>query len=130
MIAEQRKLKRFNTGYEAFAAFIRPNEPIVVGKIMDISRGGMAVRYIANEKIGEGFSEIRVFGPSLNSTERIMCEIIYDKLLIEESWDISVRRCGLKFIRIDSFDSAKLKTLMKGRSEGGFRPLVSGRVGE
>ena len=116
MIAEQRKLKRFNTDNEAFAAFIRPNEPVIVGRIMDISQGGIAVRYLANGDLGVGFAEIRIFGPNVNPTNPIQCEIIYDKVLAEESWDVfSVRRCGVKFNRIVSFDSAKLKALMKGR---------------
>jgi len=118
MIAEQRKLKRFSTDKEAFAAFIRPNEPVIVGRIMDISQGGLAVRYLANGDLGVGFAEIRIFGPKLNPTNPIRCEIIYDKVLAEESWGVfSVRRCGVKFNRIVSFDSAKLKALMKGRRD-------------
>jgi hypothetical protein len=118
MTVDHRKRKRFDTGNEAFAAFIRPNEPVIVGKIMDISQGGLAVRYLANGKLEEGLAEVRIFGPNLDSTNRIECKIVYDQILTEESWDIfSVRRCGVKFKRIASFDSAKLKTLMKVRRD-------------
>ncbi len=118
MIVEHRKLKRFSTGNEAFAAFIRPNEPMIVGKILDISQGGFAVRYLANEKLGEGSAEVRIFGPSINSTNRIGCTIVYDRVLVEESLDVfSVRRCGVKFSRIASLELARLKSLMKGRRD-------------
>jgi hypothetical protein len=116
MSVEQRKLKRFSTGKEAFAAFIRPNEPVIVGKIMDISHGGLAVRYLSNGKLGEGSAEIQIFGPGLNPTNRIECKIVYDKVLVDESWDVfAVRRCGVKFSRFASFDSTQLKPFMRGR---------------
>jgi hypothetical protein len=118
MTFEQRKLKRFNAGNEAFAAFIRPNEPVIVGKIVDISQRGLAVHYLANRILEEGSAEVRIFGPNLKPTNRIECKIIYDRVLNEESWDIfSVRRCGVKFSRIASFDSAKLKALLRGRRD-------------
>jgi hypothetical protein len=91
---------------------------VIVGKIMDISHGGLAVRYLANGKLEEGLAEVRIFGPNLNPTNRIKCKIVYDKILSEESWDIfSVRRCGVKFSRIASFDTAKLKVLMKAQRD-------------
>jgi len=112
---EQRKSKRFSPGNAAFAAFIRPNEPVIVGKVMDISQRGVAVRYLANGKLEEGSAEVRIFGPNLNTTNRIECKIVYDQVLGKESWDVFlVRRCGVKFSRIASFDSAKLRTLMRG----------------
>jgi hypothetical protein len=114
MLVEQRKRKRFNIGAEAFAAFIRPNEPIIVGKIIDIGRGGLAVHYFASGKLGEGSTLIRVFGPNLNSTGRIECSIVYDTDLVEELWNtVTVRRCGVQFTRIAPSDSAKLKIFMK-----------------
>lgn len=101
MNKEQRKRKRFSVRNGAFAAFIRPNEPVIVGKIMDISQGGMAVRYLAPERLGEGFAAIRIFGPDSYPTNRIECRIVYDEILAEESSDnFCVRRCGVEFSEI------------------------------
>ena len=70
------------------------------------------------EKLEEGSAEVRIFGPNLNTTNRIECKIVYDKILSEESLDaFLVRRCGVKFSRIASFDSAKLRTLMRAGRE-------------
>jgi hypothetical protein len=100
MNMEQRRRRRFPAGNGAFAAFIRPNDPVIVGRIMDISRGGLAVRYLASVELGEGPAWVRIFGANLQPTGRIGCRIVYDKVLIEESWDIlSMRRCGVEFSR-------------------------------
>ncbi len=128
-MVEQRKRKRFNIADEAFAAFIRSNEPIIVGKIMDIGQGGLAVQYFASGKLAEGSSLIRVFGPNLNSTGRIECSIVYDKDLVAESCNtVSVRRCGVRFTRIASFDSAKLKILMRCGRDPVKGSLTSGSL--
>jgi hypothetical protein len=114
MAIERRKSKRFNTGDSDFAAFIRPNEPVIVGKIVDISQQGLAVRYLASGKLGEGTAEVRIFGPNLGPTGHIKCKVVYDQILAEESWDaFLVRRCGVKFSLVSQFDSAKLRALMK-----------------
>jgi hypothetical protein len=98
MSVELRKLKRFEGGEEAFVAFIRPDEPIIVGKIIDISSGGLGVRYLAAEKFGEGPSLVEVFGPSSIRVDRIKSTVIYDREIPEESMSsLSVRRCGIKF---------------------------------
>lgn len=113
MNTEQRKRKRLLVWNEAFAAFIKPDEPVIVGKIMDISQCGLAVRYLAPEKIGEGFTSVRIFGPDFHPTSRIVCKVVYDEVVSEESWGgVSVRRCGIEFNRVASLDVAKLKNLM------------------
>jgi c-di-GMP-binding flagellar brake protein YcgR len=114
MSTEKRKRKRFTVGSETFAAFIRPDEPIVVGRIMDISRGGLAVHYLGSGKVGEVSTKIRIFGPNLHPTNRIECKIVYDEAFTEESTNVlSVRRCGLKFSQIAQFQSAKLQSLIQ-----------------
>jgi hypothetical protein len=128
---EHRKSKRFNTRDLAFAAFIRPNEPVIVGKIMDVSQRGLAVRYLANGRLEEGSAEVRIFGPNLKATDKIECKIVYDQILSEESWDIFlVRRCGVKFRRIASVDSAKLRTLMRGSRDFMKAPMPLNSIQE
>lgn len=113
MRAERRKRKRFQVENEAFAAFIRSNEPVIVGKIMDASSGGLAVHYLASGKLGEGLVGIRIFGPNLCSTDRIACKIVYDKVLAEELRDnFPLRRCGVEFSQIVYLRASKLQSPM------------------
>ena len=98
MIAEMRKLKRFKAEGGVFAALIRPEGSIVVGKIMDFSRGGLGIRYLAAEKIGEGPSLVEIFDPGSIRRNRFKSMVIHDSEISEESSDsLSVRRCGIKF---------------------------------
>jgi hypothetical protein len=101
MSRERRRCRRFHLRNEAFAAIIRPNEPVIVGKILNASRGGLAVRYIAPGRLGEGFARIRIIGPNLHPTDQIYGKVVYDEVLAEESWDtFSIRRCGIEFSQI------------------------------
>ena len=98
MSIEMRKLKRFEAGEGTFVAFIRSEQPIIVGKIIDISSGGLGVRYLAAEEIGQGPSLVEIFGPSSTRTDRIRSTVIYDDEISDESFNsLSVRRCGIKF---------------------------------
>lgn len=98
MSIELRKLKRYGAGEGAFAAFIRPGDPIVVGKIIDIGSGGLGVRYLAAEEIGKGPSLVEIFGPGSIRIIRIKSMVVYDSEISEESSSsLSVRRCGIKF---------------------------------
>jgi len=98
MGSEMRKLKRYEAGEGAFAAFIRPEEPIVVGKIINISSGGLGIRYLAGEKIGEGPSLIEIFGPGSSRIVRIKSAVVHDSEISEESSSsVSVRHCGIRF---------------------------------
>ncbi|MHC1725253.1 MAG: hypothetical protein AB9866_04445 [Syntrophobacteraceae bacterium] len=95
---EKRRRRRFQGGGEAFAAFIRPNEPIVVGKVVDMSSGGLGVRYLAEGEVGEGFSHVTIFVPNSTKVERIRSTVVYDMEITEESFKSQpVRRCGIKF---------------------------------
>jgi hypothetical protein len=98
MSVELRRLKRFEGGEGAFVAFIRPDEPIIVGKIVDINSGGLGVRYLAAEEFGEGPSMVEIFGPSSIRIDRIKSTVVYDREISEESSSsLSVRRCGIRF---------------------------------
>ena len=51
MNSDHRKHKRFKTEGDIFAAFVMPNEPIIVGRILDLSHGGAGVQYLATTKL-------------------------------------------------------------------------------
>ena len=97
---EKRIFKRFKGKEGAFAAFIRPNELINMGQILDISMGGLCVRYLSTNENNNGCSEIKIFGSNdlFIHMAKIQCRIIYDREVPEGSWEqISTRRCGVEF---------------------------------
>jgi len=57
-IVEQRKHKRFNVQKSVFAAFRPPS--VKIGPIIDISRGGLAFRYINGEEPSNESSELDI----------------------------------------------------------------------
>lgn len=103
---EKRKYERFSGGGGAFAAFIRPNEPIIVGKIENISQSGLKVLYLAASEFRRAPYTVKIFGATYSDhLARIESSIVYDAEVPEESWSalseswsaLSVRRCGVKF---------------------------------
>jgi hypothetical protein len=126
--SDHRKHKRLKAESEIFAAFVMPNEPIIVGKILDLSPGGAGIKYLATRKLRTGKASINIFGMSSQHMERIQSTVIYDMEVAEESWSIpSVRRCGIKFGRFGLKGKTKLQELMETRS-GGKHTGVNRRV--
>jgi len=100
MVEEKRKFKRFKGKEGAFAVFIKPNELINMGQILDISMRGLCLRYLATNGPNEGCSAIKIFGSNdrFIHLDRIQCKIVYDLEVPEGSWEqISTRRCGVEF---------------------------------
>ncbi len=90
-----------------------PNEPIIVGRILDLSPDGAGIKYLATRKLRTGLASINIFGMNSQHMERIQSTVIYDMEVAEESWSIpSVRRCGIKFGRFGLKGKTKLKELM------------------
>lgn len=97
---EKRKYKRYFGKEGAFAAFLRPGELINLGKIIDISMGGLCVRYLATKPVDTAPTGIKIFGSNgrFIHVDRVECKIIYDIEIPEGSWDqLSTRRCGVQF---------------------------------
>ena len=82
---DHRKHKRFKAESDIFAAFVAPNGLIVVGRIVDLSLGGIGVKYVATEKLRTGPASINVFGMSSHHIERIESTVIHDMAIAEES---------------------------------------------
>ena len=116
---DHRKHKRFKAENDIFAVFVAPNEPIIVGRILDLSLGGVVVKYVATEKLRTGPTSINVFGMSSHHIERIQSRVIYDMAMAEESWSIpAVRRCGVKFGQLGLEGETKLKEFMEAHLGG------------
>lgn len=100
MPEDKRKNKRYKGKEGAFAAFLRPDELINLGQIVDISLGGLCVRYLATKEVNAGCSGIKIFGSNgrFIHVDRVQCKIIYDTEIPEGSWEqLSTRRCGVQF---------------------------------
>ncbi len=100
MFEEKRKFKRFKGKEGAFAAFIRPNELINMGQVLDISMGGLCVRYLSSNEANNECVEIKIFGSNdlFIHLDKVQCRIVYDREIPEGSWEqIGTRRCGVEF---------------------------------
>lgn len=117
MDLDHRKHKRFKTEGEVFAAFVMPNKPIIVGRVLDLSLGGAGIQYLATSKLEIGPISIKIFDMSSHHMERIQSSVIYDVEIPEDSWSIpAVRRCGIKLGRFASGAKIHFKELMEMHS--------------
>ncbi len=100
MFEDRRKFKRFKGKEGAFAAFIKPNEFLNMGQILNISMGGLCVRYLSTDENHGGCSTIKIFGSNGHfiHLDRVQCRIVHDHEVPEGSWkQISTRCCGVEF---------------------------------
>jgi len=102
MSGEKRKFKRFKAKEGAFASFIRHDELINTGQILDISMGGMCARYLSFKGDKEECSEIKIFGSNgrFIHVNRVQCRIVYDQEVPEYSWG----RCGVEFENLSVYN--------------------------
>jgi len=111
---DQRKHRRFKTRNELFAAFVMPNEPVIVGRVLDVSSGGAGVQYLGTRKLETGPASIKIFRLNSSHMERVESTVVYDLEVPEEPWDLpNVRRCGIKFEGRGPEIRARLKVLCK-----------------
>jgi len=87
-----------------------------LGKIKDISRGGLAFEYLCTEGCGEGSSEIDVFlsGNGFH-LPKIPCEIVYDCQIGEDSTSMASfqhRQCGVEFGQLTGEHETKLQLFL------------------
>ncbi len=100
MPIEKRQHKRYKGKEGAFAAFIRPDELINLGQIIDISMGGLCIRYLSTKETNAGCSGLKIFGSNgrFIHVDKVQCRIVYDHEIPEGSWEqLSTRRCGVQF---------------------------------
>jgi hypothetical protein len=100
MSTDKRKHKRRKGKDGAFAVFLRPDEFINLGQILDISLGGLCVKYLSTKESERGCSGVKIFGSNgrFIHVDKLPCNIVYDVEIPEGSWDqLSTRRCGVQF---------------------------------
>lgn len=121
---ERRRHKRFEMCKEVFAAFVIPEGPVIVGKVLDASLGGMAVQYLATRKLDTGPASISIFGSDSHRMNRIESIVMYDFETPEESWsNPRMRRCGIRFQERRSELKAQLKEIFRVKRAAQSRSL-------
>ncbi len=112
MCEEKRKFKRFKVKEGAFAAFIKPDELINMGRIQNVGMGGLCLRYLSMDADDEDRNEIKIFGCDgrFIHLDRVGCRVVYDYEIPEGSWEqVSTRCCGVEFENL----SVKLKVMLE-----------------
>lgn len=95
---ERRRHKRFQAQEGAFAV-ARP-EFTKLGQIMDISRGGLAFRYVVTGSQGNGAIEVDIFKAGDGFyLENIPIKTIWDLRVPKKlsNGSLPMRRCGMQF---------------------------------
>ncbi len=114
---ELRKNERFRAKGNARAAFYSsPQDFVKLGQILDISLGGLSIRYVAFGKPTTDNVEVELFGSSGPNGQfgKLPCRIVYDFELADESWGVlQVRRCGLQFGDLSSGQLAQVQSFIE-----------------
>ena len=120
MNTERRKTVRFLPRTEAYVA-LRPDFT-KLGRLMNISRGGLAFRYIATKGHSQGSTHLDLFTSNDGfHLSRIPCRVIYDIRLSEKhrfSTSLERRRCGLEFGEITQVQATQLELYLKNHVAG------------
>ena len=120
MDTERRKFKRLLPRDLTFAVF-RPHFANL-GKVKDISKGGLALEYVLNETKITGFSEIDIFLSGYPFyMSRIPSKIIYDKNINGEYRTEGTRQCGLKFEDLAPEQTSQLQYFLRNYTKGKWR---------
>ena len=116
---EKREFPRYNTRREIFAALGRNFSR--VGRVTDVSLGGLAFEYIPFEQKKNDSSCIDVFATDNGlHLSKIPCRMIYEFSKEDESphsflpSELKIRRCGVKFSDLTESQAARISHLIEG----------------
>jgi hypothetical protein len=121
-IVERRKDKRFQAEDGAAAVFRRPwPRSTRLGQIIDISKGGLAFRYIAGEEQSHGSSELEILWGD--------CSVRLDKMPFGTISDfetatevplnsIEMRRSSVQFGELTSEQMSQLEYFIRNHTTG------------
>jgi hypothetical protein len=118
---EKRRFARYVAQDLAFAVF-RPSFT-KLGKIKDISRGGLAFDYVTSEGRKEDSPEIEIFmsGPRFHIT-RVPAKTIYDRKVINHDYTfapfVEKRRCGVQFGKLTEDQAEHLAHFLETYTNG------------
>ena len=113
---ERREFTRFVCKKDELQVF--SGDPIVVGKLNDMSKGGLSFQYtpIAGEKLDTNSISILAKDEDQFNLYHIGCRTIYDIPSLGEGQSFmgtKRRQCGMKFIGLKENQKRKLELLLK-----------------
>ena len=111
---ERRKNKRFRLKDLAFAVmYYSPNR---IGQITDISKSGLAIRYVKNEECSGQLNELDILKPDFSPfIDKIKAKSISDIEIIDKTLfgSIEFRRCGIHFENLSSNQISQLENFIQ-----------------
>jgi len=123
MEADKRKKERFLVGEEVIVAL--RNKSSRVGRVKDISMGGLSFEHIYDEDL-EGDSSKRDISlwADNDSMADIPCKVVYDIPINEPpeydylSVHFKTRRCGIQFEKLTENQETQLDSFLKTHTKG------------
>lgn len=112
--AERRKDKRFKVKDPAFAVMYY--SPTKIGQITDISRSGVAVRYIKNGDGSGELDQIDIFKSDFKFyMDNIKAKTVSDVEVIDKSVSDSkgIRRCGIQFENLSNYQISQIESFIQ-----------------
>ena len=121
MTSERRKFKRLLPRDWTFAVF-RPDYANL-GKVKDISIGGLALEYDLKETQNKGSLEIDIFlADDSLYLRRIPSIMIYDREIDEAYRSVKKKRCGLQFGDLTPIKKSQLEFFLQNYTKGKWNP--------
>ena len=123
MEEDKRKDKRFLVGEEVIVAL--RNSSSRVGRVKDISMGGLSFEHIYDEELEENPSKRDVsLWADNHSMADIPCRVVYDIPISEPpEYDyltvhFRTRRCGVQFEKLTENQETQLDSFLKSHTKG------------
>jgi hypothetical protein len=118
---ERREHRRLRAKEGTLAVFGRPR--VTVGEIMDMSMGGLAFRYAAEDELSKEPCQLDILlADGLSHLYGLPCETVYD-IETDDSTPVPVssmvkRRRGVKFGRLTPSQKLHLENFIENHTEG------------
>lgn len=121
--ANRRKHERHPVNEGTVAVFTSPVrlDYSIIGQILNIGLGGLAVRYLPAEEIARGLTELAIYSSNRSTplVSGLFYEVIYDA---EEpnspEFDLPIfHRCGIKFKAFNKVQKSRIEYLVKNYTE-------------
>jgi c-di-GMP-binding flagellar brake protein YcgR len=117
---ERRKTVRFLPQTETYVV-LRPDFT-KLGRLINISKGGLAFHYIAHQTEGQAPTHLDLFaGNDAFYLSRIPCRVIYDIRYPENEKSLKLvehMRCGLEFGEMTEVQATQLESYLKNHVAG------------
>jgi hypothetical protein len=118
-LAEKRRFRRFQTPQNAFALLRGPDGKL--GQIIDISRGGLAFRYVANGGQTNGPFQLDIFLANNGfHLEQVTFRTVSDFEVTKQgpSNSVIMRRCGVQFDELSQDHASRLEYFIENYALG------------